>query len=239
MIYICGDLHGGVHNDAKKITTSGLRKQGIVMTEKDYLIVCGDFGYIWNGSKTDQYYLKWFASKPYTTLFVDGNHENFPLLNKYPIEEWNGGKVHVITENKKLLHLMRGQIFTIEEQTFFTFGGAESHDKEYRKEYIDWWREELPNKTEIDAALDNLTKVDYNVDYIISHAAPNWFFKKYFTSVLNVPDKNVLSKFFDYLEQYVSYGHWYCGHLHIDNTFKECTCLYNNVLALGEHYPVD
>ena len=239
MIYVCGDLHGGVHNDAKKITTKGLRKQGIVMTEKDYLIVCGDFGYIWNGSKTDQYYLKWFASKPYTTLFVDGNHENFPLLNKYPIEEWNGGKVHVITENKKLLHLMRGQIFTIEGQTFFTFGGAESHDKECRKEYIDWWREELPNKTEIDAALDNLTKVDYNVDYIISHAAPNWFFKKYFTSVLNVPDKNVLSKFFDYLEQYVSYGHWYCGHLHIDSTFKECTCLYNNVLALGEHYPVD
>lgn len=236
MIYITGDTHGGAANDHHKITAKQLRKQGYNLTEKDYLIICGDFGFIWNGSVEDRYWIKWFSEKPYTTLFIDGNHENFPLLSEYPIEEWHGGKVHVITENKKLLHLMRGQIFTIEDNSFFTIGGAESHDKECRYAGIDWWREELPSKEEFDEGIKNLEKMNFKVDYILSHAAPNWFFKKYFQCP---PDKNGLSKYFDYLNQYVNYEHWYCGHLHIDKSYKKCTCLYRNILKLGESYPID
>ena len=49
---------------------------------------------------------KWLEEKPFTTLFVDGNHENFDLLNTLPERQWNGGRVHVVREH--VLHLMRG-----------------------------------------------------------------------------------------------------------------------------------
>lgn len=49
--------------------------------------------------------------KSYTTLFVDGNHENFDRLSDYPIDTWNGGKVHKIRPS--VIHLMRGQILRL------------------------------------------------------------------------------------------------------------------------------
>ena len=42
------------------------------------------------------------------------------------MEEWHGGKVHQIRES--VIHLMRGEIFNIDNKKFFTFGGARSHD---------------------------------------------------------------------------------------------------------------
>ena len=48
---------------------------------------------MWDGTEEEQKLLDWYNDKPWTTLFCDGNHENFDLLSKYPVEEWNGGKV--------------------------------------------------------------------------------------------------------------------------------------------------
>ena len=63
---------------------------------------------------------------PFTTLFVDGNHENFDLLNTLPEKEWNGGRVHVVRDCPAPyagtgLRLRR-------PLTWFTMGGAASHD---------------------------------------------------------------------------------------------------------------
>lgn len=43
-----------------------------------------------------------------TILFADGNHEQFDALNSYSVDEWNGGKVHIIEPG--IIHLMRGQV---------------------------------------------------------------------------------------------------------------------------------
>ena len=32
-------------------------------------------------------------------LFIDGNHENFTEIFKYPVDTWNGGKIHKIRDN--------------------------------------------------------------------------------------------------------------------------------------------
>ena len=87
--------------------------------------MCGDFGY-WHDTDIERNNLDWLESQPWTTLFVDGNHSNFDRLKKLSVEEWNGGKVHKIRPH--IIHLMRGQVFTINGKTFFTFGGAQSHD---------------------------------------------------------------------------------------------------------------
>ena len=99
------------------------------------------------------------------------NHENHDALDAYPVEFWNGGKVHKISDS--IIHLMRGQIFTIEGKKFFTMGGAESHDKIYRKEGISWWPREMPSNDEYEEGLANLDKVNNQVDYILSHCAPD------------------------------------------------------------------
>ena len=117
MIYLTGDTHGSFGRFSKKCFDA---------ESGDFLIICGDFGGIWDGSKNDRYWINWLSEKKYTVLFIDGNHENFDLLNSYPVSEWNGGSVHKITD--KLIHLMRGQVYTIEGHRFFTMGGASSHD---------------------------------------------------------------------------------------------------------------
>ena len=42
------------------------------------------------------------------------------------MKEWNGGKAHKIRDS--VLHLMRGEIFDIDNKKIFAFGGARSHD---------------------------------------------------------------------------------------------------------------
>lgn len=97
MIYITGDCHCKY----KKFNTKNFPEQK-ELHENDYVIVCGDFGF-WDDSKEQQYWNKWFENKSYTTLFCDGNHENFDLLNEYKVETWNGGKVHKINSRSLLM----------------------------------------------------------------------------------------------------------------------------------------
>ena len=67
------------------------------------MIICVDFGGVWHRdeeSKEETMVLDWLDSRPFTTLFVCGNHENFDRLYQYPIEDWHGGKVHKIRRKK-------------------------------------------------------------------------------------------------------------------------------------------
>ena len=124
MIYITGDCHGNF----ERFNASIFPEQN-EMTKDDCVIICGDFGGVWHKdteSKQETMVLDWLECKPFTTLFVDGNHENFDRLYDYPVEEWHGGKVHKIRDS--VIHLMRGQVFEIDGKKIFTFGGARSHD---------------------------------------------------------------------------------------------------------------
>ena len=125
MIYVTGDIHGYI--DIRKFLDNDITEQ---ITEKDYVIICGDFGLIWNYKREtgkERKWLKGLNERRWTTLFVDGNHECFPRLNGFPVKEWNGGKVHVIRD--RVLHLMRGEVFEIEGNKIFAMGGAGSHDR--------------------------------------------------------------------------------------------------------------
>ncbi|MBP3852839.1 MAG: metallophosphoesterase, partial [Erysipelotrichaceae bacterium] len=110
MIFITGDTHR--EQDIAKINPDDKFPLGKQLTADDYLIICGDFGCIWDGGKGDAFWLNWLESLPWQTCFIDGNHENFTLLNAFPVETWHGGKVHRIRPN--IVHLMRGEYFDIE-----------------------------------------------------------------------------------------------------------------------------
>ena len=115
MIYITGDTHGLI--DFEKLLR--FAKKNKHLTKKDYIIICGDFGGVWDKATLEEVLDK-FSALPFTILFVDGNHENFDMLNAYPVEKWNSGKVHKIRED--IIHLMRGQVFEIEGKVILWIG---------------------------------------------------------------------------------------------------------------------
>ena len=199
MIFITGDTHGNL--DYKKLNVDNFPIQK-KLTKRDYVIVVGDMGVIWDDN--DEILMEYYNSKKFTTLFIDGNHENFDKLNNYKIEKWNGGNVHKISDS--IIHLMRGQIFEIEGLKFFTFGGANSIDKKYRKEGISWWPEELPNEEEYLSAYKNLEKCDYKVDIVLTHSAPYSMLYKINSRIKG----NRLNKELDNIEKKLEIGRASC-----------------------------
>lgn len=113
------------HGYFGRLRPAAFREQG-GLTKDDYLIICGDFGGVWDGSEIEQQWLDWLEDRSFTTLFVSGNHENYDLLRSYPTSEWHGGLVQPIRPS--VLHLMRGQLYEICRKKIFTMGGASSHD---------------------------------------------------------------------------------------------------------------
>lgn len=230
MIYVTGDTH--IPIDIHKLSKRFFDPKDATK-ETTYLIICGDFGGVWEYEENgeEKYWLDWLEEKPYTVLFVDGNHENHVKLNSMPVEEWNGGKIHKIRPH--VYHLMRGQVFTIDGKKIFTMGGAASHDKEWRKEGVSWWAEEIPSQEEFDEALKNLETNNYTVDYVITHCLPDniqhrlayWYGHDALTNFLFVIDKDL------------KYDRWYCGHYHTDQDIAEKhTVLYSAIIELGLTY---
>lgn len=234
MIYITGDVHCPI--DVKKLNTKMFPEQK-KMTKDDFLIVCGDMGIVWSypdkdGYCSDLYWQKWFKNKNFTTLFVDGNHENFDMLSTFPIVDFKGGKAHKISEN--VYHLMRGEIFEIDGISIFAFGGASSHDKEYRKEGESWWPEELPNKQEMDNGLKNLKNHNNRVNVIISHCLPTSVQEKVNGS--NEYESDKLTDYFDTIRNLVDFDCWFSGHYHQDILVETpFVCVYNEILQLKKY----
>ena len=165
MIYVTGDTHGNF----RRFQPEYFPEQAGV-TKNDVVIIAGDFGGVWFGDSRDDETLDWLERLPVTLAFICGNHENYDALERYPVAEWHGGKVHRVRPH--VLHLMRGQVFELESYRFFTMGGAKSHDTNHRINHISWWRQELPSDEEYSEALQNLERYNWQVDYIITHCAP-------------------------------------------------------------------
>lgn len=251
MVYITGDTHGSWINRLCSYTFP----EGRDMNKNDYVIILGDFG-IWDNSNREKYTLDWLDDKPFTTMFISGNHDNYDILDSLPVEEWHGGKVNYIRDS--VIHLMRGQVFNIEDKSFFTFGGASSHDisdgildmndpdfKEkkkkldmnpyslYRIDHKTWWSRELPSENEMLEGVENLKIHNNKVDYILTHSP--------YTSILSVMDGNsglyksdVLSDYLQNIKQTVDYKHWLFGHMHVNENyyFDRSTCIYEQIIRI-------
>lgn len=231
MVYITGDCHA----DFRKFSTDNFPDQK-EMTRDDIVIVCGDFG-IWHDNGEERYWLKWLNDKPFTTVFVDGNHENFDRLysDEFPIVEFHGGKAHQIREH--IFHLMRGYVFDFDGKKFFAFGGAGSHDiqdgilderdfdtphdfykaikqwyaenKWFRINHVSWWKQELPSQEELAFGLQTLEQNHNQVDFIISHCCPQEV-----ASLCGFREADELTAWFNTVAHTVQFDRWYFGHYH-------------------------
>lgn len=252
MLYITGDCHG----DFSKLSNKYFVEQRS-LTKEDIVIICGDFGGIWGSKLTEseEYWLKWLDNRNFTTVFIDGNHENFQRLNNdFEVVQFYGGRAHKISNT--VFHLIRGEVYNIQSKKIFTFGGAQSHDiqdgilcrEDFRTEYlfkeairkyrhqrkafrikdISWWTEELPAEVEINNANKNLALNNYEVDYIITHCAPYDIAKQ-----LRFDDSNILTQYFNALLYQLKFKHWFFGHYHSDADIDNFSLLYKRIIRLG------
>ncbi len=226
MVYITGDMHG----DLERLYDKEFRK----LRKGDILIVCGDFGYIFDGSKQEKEVIKWFAKRKFITAFVDGTHDNLDKINRCRETVWKGGKVHRIKGN--LLHLMRGQIFNIDGNKYFTFGGGESADKDMRVAQGFWWREEEPTPAEMADGAKVLDEAGCVVDYIITHEPPSLVKSAMLLRRGDSDNVNKLNGYFEEIGKSCDYRHWYFGSLHEDRVITEHhTCVFKKMIAIDDN----
>lgn len=220
MIYITGDTHREFRRLGAKAWI-----EGRVLTKSDYLIVCGDFGLLWEATKSDEelYWTSWLNEKPWTTLFVDGNHESFPRLAALEQIEMFGSKVGKVSNS--IYHLRRGEVYSIPDlpgidKKIFTFGGAASIDKHMRKEHVSWWPQENPSYAEMQKGLENLEKHNNEVDVVITHTIPLGLFPHLGVGSLRFDIKDVAEEYLGEVRKLVKFKRWYAGHWHIDRAIE-------------------
>jgi len=196
------------------------------------VIILGDFGLIWdppnNISKKEEYWLKWLSDKPWTTLTLDGNHENHTRLDALPVVEKWGAPVGAV--NDSIFHLRRGYVYNINGFSFFTFGGANSIDKEGRVPELSWWSREIPSFMEEKRGLNNLKAVGDKVDFILAHECP--------TSIIVRMVSHHIERYglTDYLQEVVditNFKQYFFGHHHQDKKINDkFMCLYRKIVEI-------
>lgn len=220
MICITGDMHG----ELERFNDKRIRS----LKKGDFLIVCGDFGFVWDGSKREEAILKSIGKKRFYTLFIEGCHENYDLLAKYPEEDFCGGRVNVISGN--LMHIKRGSILDLQGMRFFAFGGGQTKDIDIRRDSHTWYEAELPTTEEVRDAVLNLKNADGKLDYIITHEPPASM--KEFLG-FEVRQISHMHTFFDAVKNDCTFKMWFFGKAHINKVIPpKYRCLFDDVVTL-------
>lgn len=216
MICLTGDTHGA----KGMMRFSPLNfPAGEGLTRDDFVIILGDFGLLWGNPPTERESeeLERLSSMAWTTLFLDGNHENFDLLDGLPTEERFGAPVAVAAPH--VFHLKRGYVYTLGVKKCFVFGGARSLDRRERTPGRSWWRREIPSEEEYRRGLDSLEEVDWRVDWILTHTAPDGVLRR--THIGKYLDGDPVSVYLEEIRKGTEYERWFCGHLHRNHWFPE------------------
>ena len=225
-IFVTGDTHSDPLPRFKALCRQTEEEGGASLTKEDVVIIAGDFGVIWWDDSTkykrlEDYTLDKLENMPFTTLFIDGNHENFNRLMRFPVESGYGGKVGVLRPS--VLHLrQRGHVYTIDGRKIWCFGGGISVDKNYRSEGISWWSQEEPSTAEYCYGLNQLEKHNWEVDFVVTHAGPSGAVDAMGLPPLResfgdkVYEYDPVSPYLEHVSRKLRFKKWFFGHYHKD-----------------------
>ena len=222
-VFITGDTHQSL--DINKLNSKNFPLNSI-LTKDDILIICGDWGCIWDGSGEDKYWQNWYEKKNFTTFVVLGNHENYDLIQNYPIVQFCGGRARKVSDSVYLE--IRGEVYNFNGKTFLSFGGADSTDKHLRKEGESWWSGERITEEDLENARRNVKKYDY-IDYVITHTGGSEINR--FIGI----EPSESDKILDQILSEIKYGTHYCGHYHVDLYYLNHRIIYDDVCELVDY----
>jgi len=210
MLYITGDVHGGIHRRIEDLLTD----VPYSWVEENALIVCGDFGLPFVGDKKELRHIQQVndlcIQNNFNIYYVCGNHENFSILYEYSID---ADGYRVIASNIK--HLQRGYLYKILGYDLFAFGGAMSTD-------FGWhFQEEIASDDECQRGTETI-KIAENIDIIITHAAPMKILQYYNEKLVSYINPKRLQDPMAYLfevyrkeiDKKFPHARWFNGHYH-------------------------
>lgn len=191
------------------------------MTRKDFIVCLGDTGILWNNSRKDrlnELVFNQLEATGATILVVAGNHDNILHWRKYPLVDFHEGQARQLRDS--VFALEHGQIYEIENRTFFVMGGGYSIDKNRRIDGVTWWKEEMPSYAETKFAIDQLLAMNKQVDFILTHTCSHRTFdkiaEKFDMSHKHNDGEKSLRGFFEWVEENVDFNEWHFGHFHED-----------------------
>ena len=204
--------------------------------EETMIVILGDCSLNFWLNNTDKKYKKLLNSMNYHIYCVRGNHEQRPELikNMVLVNDENVNNVVYMEEAfPNIRYFIDGKIYNLLEYKCLVIGGAYSIDKYLRVEGMSWWPQEIPSHVEVEEGLTNLEKVEYNVDYVLTHTCPSHLINELVEGAEPEPTNKILDGFNDLMQ----YQNWFFGHWHFDHYFKnpnsKFKCLYNDVIALN------
>ena len=220
MIYVTGDTHG----DLKAFQERALQK----LKKGDVLFICGDFGFIWDGSKEEQKALRWLSGRKYTIAFVEGAYDNVSLLEQYPEESLWGGTVRRIGKN--LVALGRGEVYRVGGKTVFTCGGGERSEEWFMRDPEEAVAA-LPSREELERVVASAQRAGH-LDLVLTHDAPATL--KLFVNMEN-SYINDLHEQLDVIYKTVPFELWLFGCYHLDRFYSsKYGAVYQELVPVGE-----
>ena len=120
------------------------------------------------------------------------------------------------------------------------FGGVWTFEEERINEYrkrgayfrirdFSWWDLELPKNQEMENGIKNLEKVNYKVDYIISHCCPT----SIQTLINPIYKKDTLTDYLQQISEKSTFKKWYFGHYHDNRQINsQYALLYEDIVPL-------
>lgn len=203
MICVISDTHGDMSRFSHK-KIKALKKD-------DVLMICGDFGFVWDGSDKEKALLKKIGSAKYTTLFIGGSHDNYDLLTACPEEDFMGGRARNISG--RLWMLSSGSVFSICGKSVFVFGGGQGDP-----DFCAPWENELADEALLENGRKNLAEHCSShgpVDCIFTHEPPAVLTRS-LSADGSAPLLGRLNYFFDDLKNEADFRLWCFGRLHMN-----------------------
>lgn len=226
-LYFCGDTHHSLDIDKLKPENFQVQES---MTKDDVLVVLGDWGGIWYGDKRDKKILDWWESRPWTTFVLAGNHDNYAEIEKLPLVEKFGAPARKVSSSVFVAET--GNIYNILGYKCLCVNGADSIDRIWRTEGIDWWSQEAITQDDVNKALISLAKVNDRVDLVLSHTGGTEVVKTLGFEIM--PSDEWLDVIMSAIHSDCEYLHL-CAHYHKDKVVNDNTkILYDDILMLEE-----
>lgn len=225
MIYITGDTHG----QFERIEAFCRRFE---TKREDVMIILGDAGINYSGEVYDRVKKEFLESLPITLFCIHGNHEQRPYtIGGYKEKAWHGGMVYCEEKYPSLLFAKDGEVFDLDGRQTIVMGGAYSVDKMVRLIYgYGWWQDEQPSDEIKMHAENQLNKLGWKVDVVLSHTIP----LKYEPAEVFLPgiDQSRVDKsteeWLDGIEDRLEYEKWYCGHYHTEKKVDRMEIMFEN-----------
>ena len=258
-IYLTGDTHGQVIERFSYRQYPDLRN----LTSDDFMFVLGDFGQpfgktFYNEAKN---VFRFLNDKPWTTIVVGGNHDDYDYWESCPQVSFYGGVARQATFDNEIYSVFfvdHITIFDIDNEHILCIPKAESHDiwnlldpedndfkskkrqlkrskQFFRVKHESWWPQE---KMDVEENMSFMEQhEDEHFTLILSHDAPSMI-TKFLSSGPGRLNPTEGERYLEVLRQYLDFEAWFHGHFHLDIGWpsqydERIACLYETVLQVS------